>query len=71
MAEQKFSEKVTINSHLASRAGHRFEKPPKRRNLPTMNQTKIMNQTKTMLSDADESNSDELITQIKNGAVLA
>ena len=59
MAEQKSSEKVTINSHLASRAGHRFEKPPKKRNLPTMNQTKIM------LNDADESNSDELITQIK------
>ena len=59
MEGRKFGGKITIDGHLVSHTGNRFEKTPKKRNLPTMNQTKIM------LNDADESNSDELIVQIK------
>jgi PAS domain S-box-containing protein len=59
MEGRKFGGKVTIDGHLASHTGNRFEKTPKERNLPTMNQTKIME------NDADESSSDELIVQIK------
>src|SRR5262245_19102409 len=59
MEGRKFGGKVTIDGHLAGHTGNRFEKTPKKRNLPTMNQTKIM------VNDADESSSDELIVQIK------
>ena len=59
MAEQKFGGRLSGLDHAGSRADHRFEKIPQNRNLPTMNELKIIGK------DADESSSDELIVQLK------